>query len=402
MSADTAEPRPAAPAEQRAHPATPSTARAINDRAALERLASHGPMTGAQLQQATGLARPTVTELLTRLQASGLVEQAGEVQALRRGPNARLYAIAARAACVVGVDARPSVVHIRIADLLGATLGEHTVDIPPGLAHGTRVEQVATELLAAVAASGAGALRAVTVGMPGLVDPATGRVTHIDPDTSWHTHLAQSLAARGPALGDVRLENEVNLAAIAEHRILGPRGVDDFALLWLDAGIGAAVVLRGELRRGASGGAGEVGFLPVPQPGAGAVADAVADADTDIAAARAADTRRGDLCALIGEQAVAELAERYGPDQPGLLAELAHRIALGAAAFALVIDPGVVVLGGELARTGGAHLAALVERRLAEICPVPTSVVPTAVPDNPILAGAVATAVDRARALLWP
>jgi len=77
-------------------------------------------------------------------------------------------------------------------------------------------------------------------------------------------------------------------------------------------------------------------------------------------------------------------------------------VALGAAAFALVVDPGVVVLGGELGRAGGALLADAVERYLAQVCPVPTRVVATAVPGNPILAGAVATALDRARAELWP
>jgi predicted NBD/HSP70 family sugar kinase len=393
----------ARPGATPARPATPSTARAINDRVALERLAGCGPMTGAQLQEVTGLARPTVTELLARLQASGLIEQAGEVRAPRRGPNARLYAIAARGACVAGIDARLSVVHIRIADLLGATLGGRTVAIAPGTAPEACAEAVAADLLAAARAAGAGPLRAVTVGLPGLVDPVGGRVTPTDPRTGWHALLAGRIAARGLPPGEVRLENEVNLAAIAEHRILGPRGIDDFALLWLDSGVGAAVVLRGELWRGASGGAGEVGFLPVPTPESpGTGAYAAAGTAQAPGCGIGPGPRRTDLHALIGGHAVADLAARYGADQDGLLAEIAGRIALGAAAFALVLDPGVVVLGGEVARRGGDGLAARVERRLAELCPVPTRVVPTLVPNNPILTGAVATALDHARARLWP
>jgi hypothetical protein len=72
------------------------------------------------------------------------------------------------------------------------------------------------------------------------------------------------------------------------------------------------------------------------------------------------------------------------------------------AAFALVVDPGVVVLGGDVGRAGGQGLAAAVEERMAAVCPVPTRVLPTAVPGNPILTGAVATALDSARAVLWP
>ena len=60
------------------------------------------------------------------------------------------------------------------------------------------------------------------------------------------------------------VENETNLAALAEQRLGVARDRDSFVLLWLGAGVGAAVVLDGRLRRGASGGAGEIGFLPVP------------------------------------------------------------------------------------------------------------------------------------------
>ena len=59
-------------------------------------------------------------------------------------------------------------------------------------------------------------------------------------------------------------ENDVNLAAIAEREVGRAMGVDDFVLLWADEGVGAAVVIDGRLHRGATGGAGEVGFLPLP------------------------------------------------------------------------------------------------------------------------------------------
>jgi hypothetical protein len=66
------------------------------------------------------------------------------------------------------------------------------------------------------------------------------------------------------------------------------------------------------------------------------------------------------------------------------------------------VDPGVVVLTGDLGRSGGTLLASAVEERMAAVCPVQTRIRTTAVPGNPILTGAVATALDRARAALWP
>jgi predicted NBD/HSP70 family sugar kinase len=370
-------------------PATPQTARAINDRTALDLFAAHGALTAAQLQQSTGLARPTVTELLARLGECGLVEQIGEVGADRPGPNARLYALAGHRACVAGIDVRAAAVYLTLTDLAGRTFAERAIELPPNTPPNAALGTVTAEL-ATAARAGAGPLRFVTVGVPGLVNPVTG---HVRPATArWHAELADAITARtGLAAGHVLLENEVNLAGIAEHRVIGPAGTDTFGLLWLGSGIGACLVLDGALRRGASGGAGELAFLLVSgtdrTPGTGGP--------------------RASLHDLIGAQGVAALAAAHGVaptafDHESYREALADRIALGAAAFALVVDPGVVVLGGELGRAGGTALADAVEARLAALCPVPTRVVPTAVPGNPILAGAVATALGRARAALWP
>ncbi|MFE7122251.1 MarR family transcriptional regulator, partial [Streptomyces sp. NPDC057654] len=75
--------------------ATPSTARAINDRIALELLRDEGPLTAGQLRDRTGLARPTVADLVERLRSAGLIAVVGEAGAERRGPNARLYGLVA-------------------------------------------------------------------------------------------------------------------------------------------------------------------------------------------------------------------------------------------------------------------------------------------------------------------
>jgi predicted NBD/HSP70 family sugar kinase len=374
-------------------PATPQTARAINDRAALGLFAARGALTAGQLQEATGLARPTVTELLGRLGSAGLVEQIGEVGADRRGPNARLYALAGRRACVAGFDVRTDMVYLTVIDLAGRPLAERAAPIPPGTPTPAALDTVTAVLADAVRGAGAGPLHAVTIGMPGLINPVTGRVRPVAAEAGWHTELAHAVRDRtGLDPAAVALENEVNLAGIAEHRAIGPQGVESFGLLWLGGiGVGASLVLDGALRRGASGGAGELGFLAVP---------GVGPQYSHLVCA-------GGLFDLIGPEALAALARQFGVEPGDLghepfLAEWARRIALGAAAFALVVDPGVVVLGGDYGRAGGPALAEAVEQRLAAVCPVPTKVRPTAVPGNPILTGAVATALDRARADLWP
>ncbi len=406
-------PRPATP-----QPATPQTARAINDRAALTLFAARGALTAGQLQEATGLARPTVTELLGRLGSAGLVEQIGEVGADRRGPNARLYALSGHRVCVAGVDVRTDIVYLTVTDLAGHTVAERAAPIPPGTLTSAALDTVTAVLAEAVRGSQSGPLHSVSIGMPGLINPVTGRVRPVAAEADWHAELAQAVRDRtGLDAAAVTLDNEVNLAGIAEHRVIGASGIDSFGLLWLGAlGVGASLILDGVLRRGASGGAGELGFLAVPGAGpqlsptdcTGGLYDLVSPA----AVARLAEShglvgpsRRHTAAAGFADPSHAESSYTVTPadfEHVGFRTELATRIALGAAAFALVVDPGTVVLTGDLGRSGGALLATAVEERLAAVCPVPTRVRTTAVPGNPILTGAVATALDRARAALWP
>ncbi|MBO2463696.1 ROK family transcriptional regulator [Actinomadura sp. LCR2-06] len=331
--------------------ADPTMARAINDRLALDLLLERGPLTAPQLRALTGLSRPTVSDLVERLRADGLIEVAGETGADRRGPNARLYGLVAGRAHVAGVDLRRDAVHVTVADLAGEPAG--TVSRPlPG------APDLPAVVAAAVAeAAGGIVLHALVVGTPGLIHPGTGLVTDGDMP-GWRPDLLQALQSRTTAR--VVVENEVNLAAVAEHRDGAAAGHADFALLWLDDGVGAAIVLDGRLRRGASGGAGEVGML-----------------------------RFGDraFCQLMDVASAGHL-------DAGALAD---RVVEGVFTLVAVLDPGLVVLGGALGRGGGDRLAGLVAERLAALTPAATLVRPAAHEADAVLRGAVLTALDLAR-----
>ncbi|MEU9100052.1 ROK family transcriptional regulator [Streptomyces sp. NPDC048361] len=370
-------------------PASPSTARAINDRLALRLLQDEGPLTAGQLKNLTGLSRPTVADLVERLQGSGLVHVVGESGAERRGPNARLYAIVADRAHLAALDVRTHGVSLVVADLLGATLAEATLPVEAGTGTEPAVEQVVALLERTAKEAGAERLHSVAVGAPGLIDPASGELRDTTGLPAWHRELVRVLAERLPAA--VLVENETNLAAVAEQRLGAARGQDTFALLWLGQGIGASLVLDGKLRRGASGGAGEIGFLPVP-------------GTSGLPSATSCD---GGFHELVHTGAVARLAARHGrtlgaedalrsADGPFLDA-LAERIAVGAASVVAVLDPGLIVLGGELGHAGGQLLAARVQRRLAALTPLVTEVRPSELGDGAVLGGALLTARDAAQ-----
>lgn len=180
-------------------------------------------------------------------------------------------------------------------------------------------------------------------------------------------------------------------------------------LLWLGHGIGAAVVLDGALRRGASGGAGEVGFLPMP--GAGGLPSAT-DCDGGLhglagsaaicALARAHGLPADEAADAPAAEAVVRLAtaDDTGP-RAAFLDELAERVAVAIAGVVAVLDPGTAVLGGEVGRAGGAALVGRVTRRLRALSPLETEVRAATVTGSPVLSGALLTALDATRGELF-
>ncbi|MFE5913230.1 ROK family transcriptional regulator [Streptomyces wedmorensis] len=367
--------------------ASPSTARAINDRSALRLLQDEGPLTATQLKTLTGLSRPTVADLVERLQGSGLVHVVGEAGAERRGPNAKLYGIVADRAHLAALDVRTRSVSVTVADLLGTTLAEATAPVGDDDGTGSAVEKAVALLERTVAEAGADRLHSVAVGAPGLIDPATGELRDSSGLPAWHRRLVGVLQERLPA--HVLVENETNLAAVAELREGAARDRDDFVLLWLGQGVGAAVVLDGRLRRGASGGAGEIGFLPVPGTSGLPSATGCDGGFHELACAAAV----ASLAAAHGLDPADALTSGHGP----FLDALARRLAVGAAAVVSVLDPGCVVLAGETGHAGGAELAARVEAELSALSPLRAEIRPTALGDAAVLRGALLRARDAAQ-----
>ncbi|NUK01508.1 ROK family transcriptional regulator [Streptomyces lunaelactis] len=380
-------------------PASPSTARAINDRLALRLLQQEGPLTAGQLKTMTGLSRPTVADLVERLQGSGLIQVVGESGAERRGPNARVYGIVADRAHLAALDVRTRSVTVVVADLLGVTLAEASLPIGSDTGTEPAVERAVALLERTAREAGASRLHSVGIGAPGLIDPVSGELRDTSGLPAWHRSLVAALQVRLPAR--VLVENETNLAAVAEQRLGVARDRDTFVFLWLGHGIGAALFLDGRLRRGASGGAGEIGFLPVPGTTGLPAADDCEGGFHSLAASAA-------VCAL-GAQYGIEAAESQEPRAASVvraavaagrgdfLDALTQRLALGAAAVASVLDPGCVVLGGEVGHAGGTELATRVEARLAELTPLRTEVRAGELGGAAVLSGALLTAREAAQ-----
>ncbi|HZR48643.1 MAG TPA: ROK family transcriptional regulator [Streptosporangiaceae bacterium] len=385
-------------ADNRVRPGTPSLLRELNDRAALDLLLAGEPLTRAQISERTGVSKVTVSQMLARLEERGLVTVAGE-QAGGRGPNAALYSVVPSSAYVAGLYVESDLVSAAVADVTGRCVADVSVD-PNGGDDPVELVRGAVDRACATAGVELSRLSALVIGSPGVLDPRTGDPRLAVNLPAWHEGVLEGL--RGVLRKPVVIENDVNLAAMAERADGAAAGLDDFALVWIGMGLGLATVIGGQVRRGVAGAAGEIGWMPVhgaPLP--------------------SGDKHPGDagLQALAGGKAVRELAAAHGITAPtaadavrtalagsrasdAFLDELAHRVALGVAAVCVVLDPGLVVLGGAVGQAGGEALAARVAAEVPRICLARPRVVPTEVRGEPVLRGAVLAALAQARSAL--
>jgi len=375
---------------------TPAWLRETNDRTALSLLLEHGVLTRSRIGELSGLSKPTAAQMVSRLETAGLIHVVGEVSG-GRGPNAASYAVRTDRMLGVAIDIDATVLRSTVVD---AADGEHPIALTP-LAARTPEDDVRAAVAAACEAADVDAdrVRAVCIGVQGALDPRTDELTYIETLPEWPK---QGILRRlQDALGyDVHIDNDANLAAIAERADGAGHDAGGFALLWMGDGLGLAVDQGGAVHRGASGGAGEIGYLPIPRD--------AAELDPDA----------HDLQDLVGGPTVARLAAAHGVPEFGtsderadtsgsaaaardaLIADLAPRVAVGVVPVLALLDPERIVLGGPTGRAGGALLAERVTALLREQWGCPT-IVATGVPAHPVLRGAREHLLGEVRSALF-
>ncbi|WMX47059.1 ROK family transcriptional regulator [Streptomyces roseicoloratus] len=379
----------------------------MNDRAALDLLLAHGPLSRTRIGKLTGLSKPTASQLLARLEAAGLVVVTGTTEG-RPGPNAQLYGVNPRVAYAAGLDVSPVRVRAAVADITGAVVGEFRVPTP-GRGGDDVVRQVADALGGAVKDAGLSLsdVHRVVIGTPGAFDPATGRLRYASHLPGWHSPtLLEELAVALPM--PFEYENDVNLVAVAEQRLGAARGHEDFVLLWNEEGIGAALVLGGRLHRGFTGGAGEVGFMPVPgTPLVRQVAKANSGGFQELAGVQSVPRIAKAVGIPTREQPyvetaaalLARAAELHAEDERHgrLLDVYAERLATGLAALVAVLDPELIVLSGAAVSPGGEPLRSRVQAQLADLAASRPRLVLAEVDRHPVLRGALESALAATR-----
>jgi predicted NBD/HSP70 family sugar kinase len=350
----------------------------------------------AEIARTVNLAPATVSNIVRDLVAVGLVETT--VGSGRRGTTVR---IARQAGLVAGVDIGHRHLRVALGDLSGQVLASKRTPLRSDHAYDealVHVERMLAELLADI---GSGLEQVLTVGF-GIPAPISGdgivMSSAILP--GWvginaHDVLQKQLDK------PVHIDNDANLGALAEHRHGAGVGHRHMAFVKVSSGVGAGLVIDGKLFRGAAGTAGEIGHLTLDEQGplcrCGSRGCLEAYASSSTAEALASPQLPGatfdDLLAAAADGHVAAVR---------IFEDAGLHLGWGLAMLANLLNPGAVVIGGEMSRAGDLLLDSVrlgLRRHALPSVATNTIVVRAALGERASVTGALLLALERTELL---
>ncbi|MEV1022894.1 ROK family transcriptional regulator [Streptomyces sp. NPDC050264] len=358
--------------------------RGLNTAVVLRALRQESPRTVSGLATATGLSRPTVEALVEELAGQGWIAET-DAPAAGRAPGrpARRFRFRAEAGHVIGVDIGLRKLVLLLARLDGEVVARQREDFPAELTGTERIELLRGRLRRFLADQclGPDDVWSMGIGVPGMVDD-TGRIRSVIVPEWTDLDLARRLADDIPCR--VFVENDVNLAVLAEHWRGAAVLADDVACVLVGRRISCGLMIDGRLHRGRRGGAGELGILP--QLGLDE-------------AAKALSWDKERLPAESGTDALARAVRAGDPGALDVLDRYLAGVAPGIAALVLALDPELLVLSGALAPVGAPLGPLLTEHLRPLTLHVPRIAVSTLGREGVAL-GAVRRALDAVEAHL--
>lgn len=372
--------------------AIPPLLKDLNQRTVLETIRAGSPISRAEISRRAGISKPTVSLALRSLVEAGLVRETAPDPG-RPTYGAVFFELVPEAALVLGLDLGGRFLRGAICDLRGEVRARQDVELAGSDAAGAlEVFTGLKESLVAATGLSDELIDSAVVGIPGVIH------------TDRRVHLAGAVpglegmdvaAELGRRLGvAVTVDNDVNLAAVGERWRGIACGVDDFVFLSIGTGLGAGLVLRGELHRGYHGAAGEIDFV---RSGHDADIDPCAEGVAALAARLVAQDGAATTLAPPYEARDVFSAARAGDRLARMVVEEeARRIALHIVPITAVADVALVVLGGGIGANGDLLLAA-VRELLASWVPYPPRIEVSSLGDAAVLTGALAIGLRAAQ-----
>jgi glucokinase len=342
----------------------PPLLRQTNAEILLRLLRESGPCSKADLVRASGLSAPSVTNVVATLISTGLVETVGEGDSTGGRPP-DILRFKAEHGCVAGVEITRDVLRFLLADLNGRELTQSETLIEQSKSTPRQIcRQIAKQLWQLLRKKGRlrRQLFRLTVGVPAIVNVDEGTVLAFTALQDWNRVPLGPMLARELKC-PVFVDNDTNLAAQGEFHSGAARGESDFVFITIGEGVGAGVFLNGRIYRGSQWSAGEIGYLRVPDISREHPSiHKYGKLETALSAsgilkswrARGRATRRSRVIRVAD---VWDLAASGNAEAKCLLSQRAMILADVILDLALILNPNLILLGGEV----GNHPALLRE-----------------------------------------
>lgn len=318
-----------------------------------------GSLTQAEIARATGLSAATVSNIVRELKDGGTVEVTPTSSGGRR---ARSVSLSGDAGIVVGVDFGHTHLRVAIGNLAHRVLAEEAepLDVDASAAQGlARAEHLVKSLIAAAGIS-PDKIVGVGLGVPGPIDVESGVLGSTAILPGWAgTNPRDDLAAR---LGvPVHVDNDANLGALGELVWGAGRGAADLAYIKVASGVGAGLVINGQIYRGPGGTAGEIGHITLDESGPVCRCGNRGCLETFTAARYVLPLLHSAHGADLTMARMVQLAHDGDPGCRRVIADVGRYIGSGVANLCNLLNPSRVVLGGDLAEAGDLVLATIRE-----------------------------------------
>ncbi len=373
--------------------------RKVNESAILELIREQGPISRSELARLLHLSPPTITRIVNPLIEEGLVLE-GDPGDSKGGRRPILLTFNSRASLIIGVYVGQNIVGA-LADLNGEIFERRTMPSLPGEEGVERLIDFIKELVRASSRFGA-PLRGVGVGVPSITLFNEGIVTWA-PSFGWRNLPLKSRLQEALGL-PVFIENSVNLIALGESWRGAGRGLRNLLCIQIGDGIGAGLILNGQLYRGSHYAAGEVGYLIHNERYLGQTYDGygclegfagstgiVQRVRQRLEAGQPSILSQTDLTNLSAEKVLAAAREGDAVAQ-AVVQETVDYLSIAVANAACIIDPDRIIIGGDLAEFGDLFVEPIRARIEGLIPVVPDITLSDLGLDAPVL-GAVATAL---------
>ncbi|WP_345353743.1 ROK family transcriptional regulator [Actinoallomurus liliacearum] len=378
-----------------ATPGSQSSLREANQRRVIQAVREAGAPTQAEIARSTGLSRATVSNIVRELAAGGVLTTTPTSAGGRR---ARAVSLAPTAGLAVGVDFGHSHLRVAIGNLAREVVAEQAMplDVGASAADGLgAAERLMDGLLATVGATRADVL-GIGLGVPGPIDAASGTLGSSTILPGWAGIEAAEEARR--RLGrPVHVDNDANLGALAEVTWGAARGHADAAYIKIASGVGAGIVIGGRVYHGPGGTAGEIGHITLNENGPMCRCGNRGCLETYAGGRYLADLLRPTHGDGLTTARIVELALAGDAPCRRAVGDAGRYTGAGVASLCNLLNPRLVVVGGDLARAGDLLIEPMVEavrRSAVASAAALVSIVPGVLGDRSEVLGALALVMN--------